>query len=198
MNVFIAEDDPVSRRLLTALLEAWGHEVSIATDGEEAWTMLRGRTEPVVAVLDWMMPGLDGSEVCRRIRATPALRGSYLILLTAKTGQWSVVDGLEAGADDFLLKPFDRLELRARLGSGIRVLALQKELATRVTELEGALATVTRLQGLLPICCVCKRIRNGEQYWQQVEEYVSAHSAARFSHGLCPDCVTVEVAALQD
>lgn len=196
MNVFIAEDDPVSRRLLAALLQAWGHSVSVATDGEEAWEMLRAEGAPVVAILDWMMPGLDGTELCRRIRATPALRGSYLILLTAKTGAWSVVDGLESGADDFLCKPFDRLELRARLRAGLRVIALQQELAARVTELEAALQAVGRLEGLLPICCVCKRIRNGEQYWQQVEEYVSAHSGARFSHGLCPDCLTREIEGL--
>lgn len=196
MNVFIAEDDPVSRRLLAALLQAWGHSVRAASDGEEAWSVLRAETGPVVAILDWMMPGLDGTELCRRIRATPALRGSYLILLTAKTGTWSVVDGLEAGADDFLCKPFDRHELRARLRAGLRVVELQQELAARVAELESAQQTVDRLRGLLPICCACKRIRDGEHYWHQVEEYVSAHSEVRFSHGLCPDCLTREVAGL--
>ena len=194
MNVFIAEDDPVSRRLLTALLVAWGHPVRAATDGEEAWALLRAETAPVVAIFDWMMPGMDGTELCRRIRATPALRGSYLILLTAKSGAWSAAEGLEAGADDFLSKPFDRHELRARLRAGLRVVALQQELAARVEEVEGALQTVSRLQGLLPICGVCKRIRDGEHYWQQVEEYVSARSEARFSHGLCPECLTREVA----
>jgi sigma-B regulation protein RsbU (phosphoserine phosphatase) len=196
MNVFIAEDDPVSRRLLCALLQSWGHEVTAATDGEEAWALLRQRTEPCVAILDWMMPGLDGPELCRRMRLTPALRGSYVILLTSRSGRTSVVDGLESGADDFLAKPFDGLELRARLAAGMRVLGLQVELSSRVKDLQAALDTVQRLRGLLPICACCKRIRNGDDYWQQVEEYVCAHADVQFTHGLCPDCVAREVAAL--
>jgi sigma-B regulation protein RsbU (phosphoserine phosphatase) len=195
VTIFIAEDDHVSRRLLKALLESWGHEVRSASDGAEAWEMLSAQREPLVAVLDWMLPGLDGTEICRRIRREPALRGSYVILLTAKAAS-SAAEGLESGADDFLAKPFDRLELRARLRAGLRVLGLQRELADRVRELERALGAVDRLEGLLPICCVCKRIRDGEQYWRQVEDYVSAHSAARFSHGLCPECLESEVLKL--
>lgn len=195
MRVFVAEDDAVSRKLLVALLQAWGHEVVVACDGEEAWSLLKAERKPVFAILDWMMPGLDGAEICSRVRAVPELRASYLILLTAKTGAWSAVEGLDAGADDFLAKPFDRLELQARIRSGSRVLQLQAELAERVLELETALGAVRRLQGLLPICCVCKRIRDGQEYWQQVEVYLSQHSEARFSHGLCPDCLDRELQA---
>jgi DNA-binding response OmpR family regulator len=135
-----------------------------------------------------MMPGLDGVEVCRRVRAGESPTPPYVILLTAKTRREDIVEGLSAGADDFVRKPFDRAELRARIQVGVRVLALQHKLAERVRDLEAALQRVRQLQGLLPICSYCKRIRDDRNYWQQVEEYVTAHSEAQFSHGICPDC----------
>jgi sigma-B regulation protein RsbU (phosphoserine phosphatase) len=131
------------------------------------------------------------------VRATPHLRGSYLVLLTARAGAWNVVEGLQSGADEFLVKPFDRLELRARIGSGSRVLGLQADLARRVGELEEALRTVDRLEGLLPICSCCKRIRQGDHSWGQVEDFVAERSRARFSHGLCPDCLVREAHGLR-
>jgi response regulator RpfG family c-di-GMP phosphodiesterase len=99
------------------------------------------------------------------------------------------VAGLDAGADDYVVKPFDQEELRARVQVGIRVLKLQRSLADRVTELELALDRVNQLQGLLPICCYCKRIRDDRNYWHQVEAYIENHSDAQFSHGVCPECI---------
>lgn len=96
--------------------------------------------------------------------------------------------GLDAGADDYIIKPFNREELRARVKVGVRILDLQNNLAGRVSELERAMAGVKQLQGLLPICCYCKKIRDDQNYWQQVEGYISRHSEAQFSHGVCPDC----------
>jgi CheY-like chemotaxis protein len=188
MRVLIAEDDPVSRRLLEASLTRWGHEPVVTVDGTQAWSALSGPDAPRLAVLDWMMPELDGVEVCRRVRARASPIAPYLILLTAKQGPEDIVTGLEAGADDYLTKPFDRGELRARIQVGVRLVELQQSLAARVTELEQALANVRRLQGLLPICAYCKRIRGDGDYWEQVERYISAHSAAQFSHSICPEC----------
>jgi CheY-like chemotaxis protein len=131
---------------------------------------------------------VDGLTLCQRIRETPRLRGTYVILLTARTERKDVIAGLEGGADDYIAKPFDRDELRARLGVGLRVLALQQSLAERVRDLEQALQRVRQLQGLLPICCYCKRIRDDSNYWQQVEDYLAACSGAQFSHGICPQC----------
>lgn len=139
-------------------------------------------------ILDWMMPGLDGLEICHRIRARVPARPTHIILLTARGGRENVVQGLQAGAHDYITKPFDRDELRARVQVGVRVIELQQALAERVRQLEEALACVKQLQGLLPICSYCKKIRNDRNYWQQVESYLSEHSDVQFSHGICPGC----------
>jgi DNA-binding response OmpR family regulator len=188
MRILIAEDDLVSRKMLEATLSRWGYEVIITSDGEAAWRSLQEKDAPRIAVLDWMMPGLDGVDVCRRVRARETGDPAYIILLTAKGNKSDIVAGLEAGADDYVIKPFDRDELRARLQAGIRIVTLQAALALRVRELEEAIGRVRTLQGLLPICSYCKRVRNDGDYWQQVESYISDHSDARFSHGICPDC----------
>jgi CheY-like chemotaxis protein len=186
--VLIAEDDPPSRRLLEATLRRWGHEVAVTTDGDEAWAALQRPEAPSVAILDWMMPGLDGVEICRRLRAQGSPTPPYVILLTANTRRADVVAGLEAGADDYVGKPFDHDELRARIIVAARVVELRRKLAERVRELETAMSRVKQLHGLLPICAYCKKIRDDRNYWQQVEQYVSAHSDAQFSHGICPQC----------
>jgi sigma-B regulation protein RsbU (phosphoserine phosphatase) len=188
MKVLIAEDDPVSRRLLEATLNKFGYEVVLASDGAEAWAVLQREDPPSLAILDWMMPQIDGVEICRRVRNLPTATPPYLVLLTAKNEKTDVVVGLDAGANDYLTKPFDRSELRARIQVGTHVLELQKALVGRVRELEDALSQVKQLQGLLPICSYCKKIRDEQNYWQRVENYLSAHAQVVFSHGICPDC----------
>ena len=188
MRILIAEDDAVSRRTLEVYLTRWRYEVVIATDGAEAWRVLEGTDAPKLSILDWMMPGMDGIEICRRVRELPRVTPSYLMLLTARGAHEDIIRGLDAGADDYVTKPFDHDELRARVRVGVRVAELQTNLADRVSELEGALAGVKQLQGLLPICCYCKKIRDDRNYWQQVEGYISDHSEAQFSHGVCPEC----------
>ena len=188
MRILIAEDDAVSRRRLEATLRKWGYEVLAVEDGLAAWEVLQGEMPPPLAILDWMMPGMDGIEVCRKVRERSPSRPLYIIVLTARGSREDVVAGLQAGGDDYVTKPFDREELHARVKVGLRVLQLQMNLADRVRELEEALARVKQLQGLLPICSYCKKIRDDQNYWQQVEGYISEHSDAVFSHGICPDC----------
>ena len=187
MKILIAEDDPVSRCFLEVTLVKWGYEVSSACGGNQAWQALQ-EDPPSLAILDWMMPGIDGAEVCRRIRAIKTQNPTYVIMLTAKTDKKDVVEGLDAGADDYLTKPFDRQELRARIAVGIRITELQKSLAGRVVELESALSRVKQLQGLLPICSYCKKIRDDQNYWTQVDNYISKHAEVEFSHSICPTC----------
>ena len=188
LTVLVADDDAVSRTALERTLAAWGYPVITARNGEEAWVRLCAEDPPAVAVLDWVMPRLEGPEVCRRVRALARPVPTYLILLTAKGNPDDVVAGLESGADDYVTKPFDRQELRSRLRVGGRVVALQRGLADRVRDLEVALSQVKQLKGLLPICGYCKKVRDDRNYWQNVETYVTAHSDARFSHGICPTC----------
>ncbi len=188
MKVLVAEDDAVSRRLLEARLTKWGYEVTSTKDGAEAWEALSQPGAAQLAILDWMMPAVSGLEVCRLVRSTPGTRSTHIILLTARDGREDIVAGLNAGANDYITKPFDVEELRARVRVGERIVELQTSLAERVKELEDAFRQLNQLQGLLPICLYCKKIRNDKNYWQQVESYIMDHTDARFSHGICPDC----------
>ena len=189
MKVLIADDDPVSRRLLQAALEKWGYEASAVVNGMAAWDAMQESQPAQLLILDWLMPQIDGLELCRRARKMKSLQSSYIILLTSRATKSDVVQGLESGADDYITKPFDPGELRARVQVGKRVIDLQTALADRLHHLEEAMARVTQLQGLLPICCYCKKVRDDKNYWHQVENYVARHVDVRFSHGVCPDCI---------
>ncbi len=197
MKVLIAEDDSVSRLLLESILREWGYDVVATDDGQSAWDCLQAGGGPRLVILDWQMPGLDGLELCRRARAAPATESVYILLLTGRGGTDNIVQGLRAGANDYLTKPFDLDELSARLSVGRRVVELQQSLAERVAELERTLAQVKRLQGLIPICAWCKKVRNDANYWQQVEEYLGQNSGVRFSHGICPQCFAERAAELE-
>jgi sigma-B regulation protein RsbU (phosphoserine phosphatase) len=188
MRILVADDDPIGAALLKRSLTRWGFEVAVASDGDQAWQLIQDDALLTMAILDWMMPGTTGVELCRRIRQDDERAHMHVILLTARDSQSDVVAGLDAGADDYLIKPFDPEELRARVRVGMRILALQERLAERVNQLQEALSNVKRLTGLLPICCYCKRIRTDQNYWEQVDQYVTQHSEARFSHGICPHC----------
>ena len=173
-------------------------QVLVTADGQAAWEALQLPDAPKLAILDWMMPGLDGPEICRRARDLQRDEPTYLILLTARVHKEDVAYGLDHGADDYLTKPFNRKELQSRIRVGERLIQMQRGLAERVRELELALAQVKQLKGLLPICSYCKKVRDDQNYWKQVESYISEHTHARFSHGICPTCwddvVTPELA----
>jgi CheY-like chemotaxis protein len=172
------------------LAASWGYDPVACADGLEALAVLRGSSPPELAVLDWMLPGLDGPEICRRFRRhEDALGGhTYIVLLTARADEADVVRGLDAGADDYLTKPFAAGELSARVRVGARMVTLQRTLTASVADLTRALASVRRLKGLLPICAYCKSIRDDSDYWHRVEHYLSEHSEAEFTHGICPTC----------
>jgi len=197
MKVFVADDDMVSRKLLETQLGRWSHEAEVVADGTAAWERLSQPDAPSLVILDWMMPGLDGPEICRRVRAQVRAIRPYIILLTAKGLRDDIVAGLDAGADDYVIKPFDQAELKARLIAGIRILNLQQQLAQHIHELEVALTSIKTLQGLLPICAWCMKVRNEKDYWEKVEMYVTRRTDARFTHSICPECMKREMKQLK-
>jgi DNA-binding response OmpR family regulator len=137
-----------------------------------------------------MMPGFDGIELCRKVRNTPRLELMYIILLTSRSEKEDLAMGFIAGANDYITKPFHPVELESRVRVGQRMVKLQTSLSGRIKELEDALSEVKRLQGLLPICSYCKKVRNEANYWQQVESYLASHTEVQLTHGVCPDCYT--------
>jgi sigma-B regulation protein RsbU (phosphoserine phosphatase) len=196
MKILIAEDDDVSRRLLQLSLMMAGHEVIMTQNGAAAWEILQKDDSPALAILDWMMPDLDGLEVCRLVRQQSTFTPVYIILLTAKTTKDDVVQGLRAGANDYIFKPFDREELYQRVQVAETVVNLQQNLALRVKSIESGSDPGKQLQGILPICSYCKDIRDDENCWQRLDSYITRHSEAQFSHSICPSCYQSVVSTL--
>jgi phosphoserine phosphatase RsbU/P len=189
MRALVADDDRGTAVIAASTLERSGLDVVVAHDGGAAWEILTSDQAPSIAILDWMMPTVDGLELCRRLRRDEGHSHTYVILLTSRDGRSDVVAGLDAGADDYLVKPFDLEELRARVQVGVRMVTLQQALSARIVELQAAMSKVKQLSGLVPICSYCKRIRSDENYWEQVESFIAEHSNAQFSHGICPACL---------
>jgi sigma-B regulation protein RsbU (phosphoserine phosphatase) len=173
VRILIVEDDFYSRDMLEVMLGMDGHEVVSAGNGEEGWAAFQKKNFAVV-ISDWLMPETDGLELCRRIRAFETARYSYVILLTALKGKSNYLEAMRAGADDFVSKPYDHDELRARLLVAERIVGLQDR--------------VKRLEGVLPTCMYCKKIRDEASNWVHIEQYITERTQASFSHGVCPDC----------
>jgi CheY-like chemotaxis protein len=188
LQVLVADDEPVSRTVVGAMLKKAGYVVDYAADGEQAWQRLDGPARPGLALLDWEMPGLQGPEIVERIRSKQSQTPTYIILLTSRDSSADIVRGLRAGADDYVTKPANEDELIARVNVGARVVQLQAALAERVRSLEEALANVKALQTLLPMCAYCKSIRNDQNYWEKVETYFTQSSGVSFTHSYCPTC----------
>ncbi len=188
MKILIVEDDSVTRHVMEAQLSRWGHSVVAVGDGDHGLAAMQEGDGPRLAILDWMLPGMDGLELCRRIRVLPGQPYVYIVMLTSKSREEDIVAAFQAGADDFLSKPAHPGELRGRVEAGIRLIDLQVKLTERVRELERAMAHIRTLQSLLPICCYCRRIRQDKGYWEQLEVYLAEEADVQFSHSICPDC----------
>ena len=183
-RILVLDDEPQILRALRVVLREAGFEAIPAETAEEALDRASVRP-PDAAIVDLVLPDGDGVEVTRELRRWSEMP---IIVLSAVGDEEEKVRALEAGADDYVTKPFDTAELRARMQVGARLVNLQSALADRVRELEAALSQVKQLRGLLPICCYCKKIRDDRNYWHQVESYVGTHADVRFSHGICPEC----------
>jgi len=155
VNILIADDDPISRRLLEATLSEWGYDVLVTSDGSEAWEAMQQQEAPDLVISDWMMPNMDGLELCRKIRQMEKTGYIYFIILTAKGRKEDVIEGLEAGADDFLIKPFDREELKCRTRIGERIIELEQRMLK--------LATIDFLTGVL----------NRRAFFERIEQEIN-------------------------
>ena len=196
MRILIAEDDCTSRAILTAFLKKNNYEVIESENGAEALAEMQKPDAPRLAILDRLMPEMDGVEVIRHIRTLQDTHTPYLIMLTSLGAKDDIIAGLDAGANDYLSKPFDPGELRARIAVGKRLIETQEALiesramlAAKLQELRLALEQIKTLRGIVPICANCKKIRSDDGYWQQVEVYVRDNTEAEFTHGICPECI---------
>lgn len=189
MRILIADDDSASRIVLATFLERLGYEVVAVEDGLAAWRVLQLANAPRLAILDLMMPGIDGLELVRRAREIPSMLPPYLIMLSTRSEKIDIVAGLDAGANDYVAKPFDHGELRARVEVGRRMVEMRSELAAKIEQLRQAVDQIKTLKGIVPICASCKNIRDDRGFWNRVENYVRDHTEAEFSHAVCPDCM---------
>ncbi len=187
-TILMADDSRNDHRLVQEILEPLGHRVVSAFRGDEALELVK-KENPEVILLDVMMPGIDGFEVCRTLKADPQTASIPVIFLTALGDREDTVRGLRAGAVDYLAKPFSPAELTVRIETHLALKRAREAQARLIEDLRKALGQVRRLSGLIPICANCKRVRDDEGYWQQVEAYVAEHSEATFTHGICPECL---------
>jgi DNA-binding response OmpR family regulator len=226
--ILVVDDTPTALKLLTDTLTAEGYEVRPANSGELAMASVALKP-PELILLDIRMPGMDGYEVCRRLKSREESRDIPIIFISALTEVEDRVEGFRLGAVDFITKPFQREELLARVRTHLELrrlnstlkqqkaelqqantrlkteiserTAVEEELAVKVTELEATLARVKQLEGIIPICMYCKKIRDDKDSWSAVELYITEHSEAFFSHGVCPECMEklkAETAALEN
>jgi len=173
MRILIVDDDLFSRALLDSTLKKLGHETVLASDGQDAFEIFQQSYFHVV-ISDWMMPIVDGLGLCRLIRDLKTTKYSYIILLTALGGSKAYLEGLKAGADDFLTKPFEEELLAARLAVGERILKVQE--------------VNRQLAQFILICSYCKKARNDEASWEKLEAFLMQQPELKLSHGVCPDC----------
>ncbi|HET6409000.1 MAG TPA: response regulator transcription factor [Chthoniobacteraceae bacterium] len=188
-RILLAEDHRPTRDALRTILEQKGYSVTTVDNGDDAIAALSDLDGPTIGIIDWMMPGATGIEVCRAIREASPGRFIYLIVVTARDGEEDVAKALAAGADDFIRKPCGPSELVARVRNGQRTVDLKRSLTARVGELEEMVERIHRLKQLLPICMYCKKVRDDSDYWREIDEYIHQQTGTDFSHGVCPECM---------
>jgi len=214
-TILVVDDTPSALKVLTDTLAANGYQVRPANSGELALASV-AKKPPELILLDIRMPGMDGFEVCRELKSREESRDIPVIFISALTDLDDRLEGFSHGAVDFVTKPFQQEELLARVCTHVALRrlslaqqqqtaelkqlnnqlqseisqrkAVEEELAVKVTQLEGTLARVKQLEGIIPICMYCKKIRDDKDSWSQIELYISKHSEAFFSHGICPEC----------
>ncbi|MEI7728812.1 MAG: response regulator [Verrucomicrobiota bacterium] len=195
-KILIVDDNEIMRLAATRVLGPAGFDLLEAATGAEALRLAREHL-PNLMLLDVHLPDLDGLEVCRQIKSDPLLARIFIVQLSSvRTASDQQAEGLDSGADGYIARPIGNAELLARVQSMLRIqrteFALresEKKYRQLATELQQALDEVSTLRGLIPICSACKKIRDDQGYWNQIEQYIQRHTGAKFTHGICPDCI---------
>jgi len=191
-KLLIVDDYPENLTILYKTLRD-DYEIIGANNGPDALRLVLSAPPPALILLDIMMPEMSGFEVCRALKEQDSTREIPVIFLTALTEEYSEAKGFALGAVDYITKPFKPSILKHRISTHLELKAGKDELVRKNHELEEALNKVKELSGLLPICMMCKKIRDDKGYWNQLESYISEHSEVLFSHGICPDCYDIEI-----
>lgn len=186
--ILIVDDVPKNLQVLGNILNKNGYKISAALNGEQALKII-DKAKPDLILLDIMMPGMSGFDVIKKIKSIDEIKEIPVIFLTAKTEKEDVIQGIELGAVDYLTKPFNSTELLARVKNHLELKLSRDRLRKLNHDLQKALDEIKTLKGLVPICANCKKIRDDDGFWQEVEHYVAAHTEAEFSHGICPTCM---------
>lgn len=185
-KLLLVDDVPDNLKMLYHVLKD-DYDVRCATSGIETLKAAEA-IQPDLILLDVMMPEMDGFETCRRLKEIKSLKDVPVIFLTALSDDIDEVRGFDAGAVDYITKPINPLVVRKRVATHIALKQRTDQLEKSNRELEEALARIKVLSGIVPICAYCKKIRDDEGFWSQLESYITQHSDALFSHGICPDC----------
>jgi len=190
VKILIAEDEYTTRLMVQVSLENWGYKVESAVDGNEAWSLMKKQEPPDIAILDWEMPEMDGIEVCLRIKELKRKNPVYVILLTGRDSQNDILQGFDAGADDYITKPFNDNELRSRVRVAERIVRIQSTLTKSLEELKMALDLVETFPDNVCVCSNCRKIEGEDASWHQLEAYVDNNNDSRFVQTICPECAS--------
>lgn len=188
MKILIAEDEFTTRLTVQVCLEEWGYTVASTEDGDSGWKILKKKNAPEIAILDWEMPGLSGVDLCRKIKNMKRSSPIYVILLTARDSKNDISQGFEAGADDYITKPFNDDELRARIKVAERIVTIQSSLNTSLQELKQALDVVDAYEDHITVCPGCRKIESLDGTWRNPSDLLTYPVDPRFVEGDCPDC----------
>lgn len=189
--ILIVDDNPQNLQVIANTLNKNGYNPAVFLNGKQALEFLESE-KPSLILLDVMMPEMDGYELCRRIKSNDSVKNIPIIFLTAKAGAENIIEAFKGGAVDYVSKPFNTVELLARIKTHVTIQKIQEKLINKNAELQEALDEIKTLRGIFPICSNCKKIRNDKGYWDELELYLSNHTHVKLIHGLCPECLARE------
>ncbi len=195
-RVLVVDDEPSNIKIIKETIKKYCH-VSAAVSGKIALEIATSDNPPDLILLDIVMPDMDGHEVCRRLQVHTRSKSIPIIFLTAKTSSEDETSGFELGAVDYITKPFNPMVVNARVKMHLELKQYRDQLEEKNRQLQKALDDIRQLSGIVPICAQCKKIRNDDGYWQQVEQFIATHLDTRFTHGYCPECYQEQVRDLR-